>query len=42
MFSKTTGRYVIGTMIGLFAYELLDETGIVGKLTKAVRGVIKI
>ena len=26
MLNKQTGRYVIGTIIGIFIYEVLDET----------------
>ena len=36
IFNKTTGRYVAGTMIGIFFYEVLDATGLVDKAVKTV------
>ena len=41
IFNKTTGRYVLGTMAGLFLYEVLDATGIVDKAVNAVTDTLK-
>ncbi len=35
MLNKQTTRYVIGTMIGIFIYEVLDESQIFAKVKKA-------
>ena len=38
MKTKDLTTYVAGTILALFAYEILDESGIVEKLKRAVMG----
>ena len=40
MISKTTGRYVAGTMVALFLYEVLDSTGIIDRAVRSVTNTL--
>ncbi len=42
MLNKQTGRYVIGTIIGIFIYEVLDETQIFAKVRTAAAAAFKV
>ena len=40
MISKTTGRYVLGTVAGIFIYEVLDATGLVDRGVRMVTDML--
>ena len=41
MKTKTLLTYAAGTMIGIFAYEVLDNSGIADRLVRSVSGMLR-